>query len=111
MKTSIGVHQYSAFLTSKNFHNPDDFVPERWLADPPEEYKYDDKAAMQAFSTGPRNCIGKNLAYSEMRSILARMLWHFEWELCDDSKGWKNQPDYLLWSKPPLNVKLSHRKF
>jgi cytochrome P450 len=34
-----------------------EFRPERWLGDP--KYKTDEFDAMQAFSTGPRNCIGK----------------------------------------------------
>ena len=49
------------------------------------------------------------MAYSEMRSILARMLWHFEMELCDESLGWIDQKVHVLWQKPELKVKLSKR--
>lgn len=58
---------------------------------------------------GPRNCIGKNLAYNEMRSVMARMLWHFDMELLPESDGWVNQNVFMMWEKPPLKVKLSHR--
>lgn len=45
------------------FHNPkffkdaEVFVPERWLGDP--KYADDKRVAVQPFSVGPRNCIGK----------------------------------------------------
>jgi len=55
--TAVGVHQWSAHHSSKNFRDAEKFVPERWLDDP--RYVDDKKEAMQAFSTGPRNCIGK----------------------------------------------------
>lgn len=54
--------------------------------------------------------IPPSLAYNEMRSVMARMLWHFDMQLCEDSKSWgENQLVYFLWEKPALNVVLSHR--
>jgi hypothetical protein len=52
----------------------------------------------------------QNLAYAEMRAILIRMLWNFDIELCADSQNWMEQKVFVLWDKPPLNVKLSARK-
>ncbi|KAI4127757.1 MAG: hypothetical protein LQ341_006758, partial [Variospora aurantia] len=57
--TSVGVHQWAAYQASANFTDPSSFVPERWLPDAPERYRYDSKAALQPFSLGPRNCLGK----------------------------------------------------
>lgn len=34
----------------------------------------DDRQAFQPFVLGPRNCIGRNLAYAEIRLILAKVL-------------------------------------
>ncbi|KAG7005995.1 cytochrome P450 monooxygenase [Physcia stellaris] len=107
--TSVGVHQWSTYHTGTNFADPDLFVPERWLPEPPERYRNDQKAALQPFSMGPRNCLGKNLAWFEMRSILARMMWHFDMTLCRESNDWTQQKAYLLWDKPPLWVELTHR--
>jgi len=106
---SVGVHQSSTYLSSRNFHQPDVFAPERWLPDPPEEFKNDKLGCVQAFHVGPRNCVGKNLAYLTLRSILARLLWHFDFELCEESKGWHNQRSFILWDKPPLWLKMSRR--
>jgi hypothetical protein len=63
----------------------------------------------QPFSIGPRNCIGKNLAYNEVGLILARVLWKFDLELCDESNGWHEQKAYTLWEKPPLLCKVKRR--
>lgn len=50
-----------------------------------------------------------SLAYFEIRSILTRMLWHFDMELEDESLDWTDQKEYTLWDKPPLWVRLKHR--
>ncbi|KAG4442095.1 hypothetical protein IFR05_002432 [Cadophora sp. M221] len=108
--TSVAVAQLATYHSSTNFHDPERFAPERWLPNPPEEFSKDVKEALNPFSTGPRNCIGKNLAYNEMRSVVARMLWHFDMKLCEDSQSWAdNQLVYFLWEKPALNIVLSHR--
>jgi hypothetical protein len=52
----------------------------------------------------------QRLAYFELRSVLARMMWHFEIELDAESKDWLDDPkEFALWHKPPLWVTLKHR--
>ncbi|KAK8062765.1 Cytochrome P450 [Apiospora hydei] len=104
------VHAMAANLSPANFADPEDFVPERWLKQPPAKYADDHLEATQAFSLGPRGCIGRNLAMAEMRLILARVLWNFDIKLCDESKGWKeSQKTYNVWDKTPLMVILTPR--
>jgi hypothetical protein len=50
-----------------------------------------------------------SLAYAEIRSVLARILWNFDLELEDDSRDWIVQKEYVFWDKPALWVRLSHR--
>ncbi|KAG9237249.1 cytochrome P450 [Amylocarpus encephaloides] len=96
---------YSTNRQEANFRDADKFDPERFLGNP--KYKSDNKAAFQPFSLGPRNCIGMNLAYAEMRLILARLLWNFDLELEEKSRRWiDGMKMYTLWEKPPLHVKL-----
>ncbi|KAL5356419.1 cytochrome P450 [Aspergillus floccosus] len=110
--TAVSVHQSAAYWSSTNFHRPQEFIPERWLqdvkSDPSSPFSADKRDVVQPFSVGPRNCIGRNLAYAEMRLILARVLWNFDLELCEESLSWKYQKSYVLWDKPALmcNIKL-----
>ncbi|KAI0180566.1 cytochrome P450 [Hypoxylon sp. FL1284] len=100
--TAVQIYQYPINHDKRWWKNPWKFAPERWLGDP--EYKGDRREAMQPFSYGPRNCIGKNLAYAEMRLILAKIIFNFDMTLCDDSKDWLNQRAYGIWDKPALNL-------
>jgi len=112
--TPVGVHQLAANYSSANFKDPRVFAPERWLpsatSDTTSRYYDDARDARQPFSLGPRNCIGKNLAFSEMRQILARVLWRFDLELADPSLQWQKQKSYTLWAKGPMMCKISERQ-
>ncbi|CAO2658512.1 Nn.00g062350.m01.CDS01 [Neocucurbitaria sp. VM-36] len=99
--TSVQFQIYSAPYSSSNFHLPECFLPERWLPNQPAQFANDDRAARAPFSAGPRNCIGSNLAYAEMRLILAKVLWNFDVELDERRCGeWSaGQKVYGLWEK------------
>lgn len=45
-----------------------------------------------------------------MRVILARVIWNFDLELCEESKNWFDQKTYTLWEKPELMCKLKLRE-
>lgn len=47
--------QHIAYRSERNFKDPHDFVPERWLGDP--RYADDNKAVYQPFSFGPRSYV------------------------------------------------------
>ncbi|KAN0142182.1 putative P450 monooxygenase [Lactarius tabidus] len=59
------------------FSDPDAFIPDRWLG---EDAKMLD-ASMVAFSKGPRNCIGINLAYCELYLVIAAIFRRFDMTL------------------------------
>jgi averantin hydroxylase len=99
------MQQYASYRLEANFHRPDEFLPQRWLGD--VQFADDDRAVLQPFSIGPRNCIGRSLAYAEMRLILAKILFNFDLELDEGMTGqWMDQKVYLLWEKKPLWVRL-----
>ncbi|KAL2266734.1 hypothetical protein VTJ83DRAFT_6086 [Remersonia thermophila] len=104
--TVVAVHQWAMYHNEQHFKDPFVFHPERWLGDP--AFADDNKEAFQPFHVGPRNCIGRNLAYIEMRLILARVLWSFDMQIADDSLDWMSkQRVFNLWEKGPLNVYLT----
>ncbi|KAK0115298.1 hypothetical protein ONS96_013757 [Cadophora gregata f. sp. sojae] len=106
-KTYIAINHWAASHSSANFTKPYEFIPERWMGAP--EFNQDKRRVVNAFSVGPRNCIGRNLANVELRVILARMIYNFDMELCEESRGWLDgNRIYLLFEdKPPLMVKLT----
>ncbi|KAI1145378.1 cytochrome P450 monooxygenase [Nemania diffusa] len=108
--TLIDMWHWAIYHDPKNFKDPESFIPERWLGDP--RFDSDDKAAFQPFSLGGRNCIGKNLAYAEMKLILARLVWNFDIALeYEKDKTWvQNQQMWGLWHKPPLFIRLTPRQ-
>ncbi|PVI00442.1 cytochrome P450 monooxygenase-like protein [Periconia macrospinosa] len=107
--TIVNIPQYPANRLERNFKHAGLYKPERFLGD--KEYEDDRRSALQPFSVGPRNCIGQNMAWSEIRTILARFLWHFDVELVDKNlSDWDHQKVFVLWNKVPLMVRLSARE-
>lgn len=107
--TIISVYALVSGTASSNFANPGTFCPERWLPERPAWARGDHLEASQPFSVGPRNCIGMPLAYAEARLILARLLYRFDLELLDDEFDIARQKVYIMWNKPPLQVRLRRR--
>ncbi|ESZ90902.1 hypothetical protein SBOR_8709 [Sclerotinia borealis F-4128] len=120
---TVGINFWSAQFSASNFHLPNEFRPERWLSiedveelqnmypamklSDPRIFENDDKKAFQPFSFGPANCIGKNLAYAEMRALLGNVVWGFDMEGGEGSSTWMERNKvYALWQKPALWVKL-----
>lgn len=63
------------------------------------------------FSFGTRDCLGKNLAYSELRVAIARFLFRFDYELMPGQEDWADKSRIIIvWEKGPLQVKLTERK-
>ncbi|TGO14763.1 hypothetical protein BTUL_0048g00010 [Botrytis tulipae] len=113
--TIIHVYPWATFRNPENFTDPDSFRPERWL--PPTHPRYntryakDNLACFKPFSHGPRGCLGKNLAYNEMRLLISGLLFRFDYELLAGQEEWhSDQRAYLIWVKNPLNVRLTVRK-
>ncbi|TVY55642.1 Cytochrome P450 monooxygenase FUM2 [Lachnellula cervina] len=96
------------YIPGDHFKNPDKFAPERWLGDP--EYADDHRDALEPFQTGQRNCLGQNLAWNEMRLLLATVMLHFEISPGPNSKSWIDQKVYILWEKKPMFVCLEEAK-
>jgi cytochrome P450 len=47
-----------------------------------------------------------SLAYHEMRLIMAKVLYAFDFELANEEEDWRDQQTYILWQKKPLICKL-----
>lgn len=68
----------SALFIEKNpvlFPDPEAFIPERWIDGVSEETRLDQY--ILAFGKGTRSCVGINLAYAELYTILATLFRRF----------------------------------
>ncbi|KAI5921541.1 cytochrome P450 [Camillea tinctor] len=105
--TLVATDMFATTHDSRNFQQPWEFKPERWL-DPGFG---DNKEASRPFSIGPRACIGVNLAYMEIRVTLAKMVYAFDMELVNkDLDWWRDVRFYILWTKPKMMVRFHPRK-
>lgn len=76
----------------------------------PSPFAEDQRAAVQPFSVGPRNCMGRHLAWAEMRLVLGRIVWAFDVESTGTSLKWEELRTFLLVEKKPLEIRLRLRK-
>lgn len=56
----------------KYYNNPDTFDPERFASNDTNQFTY------TPFSTGKRDCVGKKFAMLSMKTVLTRVLQHYE---------------------------------
>ncbi|KAK6580426.1 hypothetical protein PZA11_007448 [Diplocarpon coronariae] len=106
--TRVSVHSWSVVRDPLNFWNPSAFIPERWIKSEAEGQGGDRLETSLPFSYGPRGCLGKNLAYLEMRMVLAKLFWQYDlaWFNSDEIDWERDSKGYTLWEKPDLRVLL-----
>ena len=113
-QTKLGVHHTAAYTSARHFHRPMEFIPERWLPEgkaPASPCYSDDRAVVQPFGAGARNCIGQTLALNELRYLMARLLFRFDLlELAPECKEWHHQKIYVVREKGPLRVLMRERQ-
>ena len=86
--TQTRIHLWSVHRDPRNFSQPDTFWPDRWLiaeglqAHTGEKLVHDANAWVP-FSFGPSNCVGKNLALQEMRTVLCHLIQRLIFRFAD----------------------------
>ncbi|KAM4064114.1 cytochrome p450 [Hirsutella rhossiliensis] len=102
----VGTHLFSASRNPATYPSPQQFRPERWLEEPSLQGK-NGPPPMLAFSGGAYQCLGKAMAYLEMRITLAKLLFSFDVEVVNDPGDLlQDSKYYVLWVKPDIKVKL-----
>ena len=115
--TIVGVPAYAIHRNPEYFPEPEKFYPERWLAIDSDSGDFDNappsptspdilrtrqsvslaRQAFVAFSQGSRGCIGRQLAYYELHTALAHLLFRFDVRLARDSRTAKPMKDSTGW--------------
>ncbi|KAI9068087.1 high nitrogen upregulated cytochrome P450 monooxygenase 2 [Trametes sanguinea] len=130
--TTVILPPYTLHRDPRNFSPfPEDFWPERWLiaaqhtslenalagsshklADASPLQFVHNEAAFMPFSYGPANCVGKQLAMQEMRTVMTALIQRFDlqlrdgWDVREYDKGFK---DYYVTTRPEVPVMLQAR--
>ncbi|EFY88754.1 cytochrome P450 ClCP1 [Metarhizium acridum CQMa 102] len=110
-QTIVSVPHWAAYHSEINFFEPFEFRPERFLGD--VRYSSDDLCALQPFSFGNRNCIGRamsnrgscSLVNAQSRVVMAKILYTFNLQTAPENDGWLDRvKSYILPDKPSLYV-------
>jgi hypothetical protein len=93
------------------FHQPLRFRPQRWLtASHPlhnPAFANDHLKSLHPFSLGPRSCIGREMAWTQAKLFLAKVLWEFDVSAVEE-QGFdleKNLLHYGFFEKPETYVR------
>lgn len=82
---NIGTGIFSVHHNEKYFHDPFKFMPERWLAGATAPGPHDPEAFVP-FSIGPRVCLGRGLAISEVSLAMAHICWRLDFQVVESMK-------------------------
>ncbi|KAH8927524.1 cytochrome P450 [Atractiella rhizophila] len=110
--TTVSVPFATVAKDERYFDKPNEFRPERWLPSRPKDETFNVRAS-QPFTTGPYSCVGKNLAWEELRTVLTVVLRRYDFKLSQefsDEKFLKGSKDYFTIYTPELEVHISRRK-
>ncbi|KAI1387314.1 cytochrome P450 monooxygenase-like protein [Hypoxylon trugodes] len=91
--TKVAAPKYVIQRMESAFKYPDQFIPERWYSRP-ELIR--DKQAFAPFSVGNRQCVGKALAYTEVRLSTAILLQRYDVSFTpgyDPETMWRDMKD------------------
>lgn len=103
---TVSVPIFTTHRDPKAWHHPDEFLPERWLADdaPILMSRY-----FMPFSFGGRACIGRNISYLEQTIFLATILRRYEFAFKDPAWQIKRVEGMNTWPQA-FPVKIWRRK-
>jgi cytochrome P450 len=96
----------------ENFYRASEFIPERWLPAEtrPMEFLNDALDSQFPFSLGPRHCPGKLLAWSELRIVLAKLLFQFDINVVPGKElVWEDLRTFIVVEKEPIYVNIKQR--
>ncbi|XP_043696176.1 cytochrome P450 86A2-like [Telopea speciosissima] len=85
-----------------------EFRPERWLSPDEKSYEAKDQFKYVSFNAGPRICLGKDLAYLQMKSIASAVLLRHRLTLAPGHRV-EQKMSLTLFMKKGLMVNVHHR--
>ncbi|KAJ4407521.1 hypothetical protein N0V91_003789 [Didymella pomorum] len=100
----VQIPPFSLTRDARSFVRPDDFIPERWTTKPELILN---RSAFFPFLIGPYSCVGKTLAYMELRSVIRRVINEFDVILPEGfvaEEYWDGVKDHFTAGPPKQEV-------
>ncbi|KAF4547171.1 Cytochrome P450 monooxygenase [Elsinoe fawcettii] len=109
--TVVSTHTTTLHLDERNFFDPEAYIPDRWI-DAETKGQTHNARALSPFGYGVTGCIGKNLAFMEMRHVLAQFVARFDIEIeeGDDRRFKGSVRDQFVVATGALEVRVTPRK-
>ncbi|KAK3695927.1 hypothetical protein LTR37_018282 [Vermiconidia calcicola] len=108
--TVVGVPHYTIHHNPDYYPQPFEFRPERWIAGSEPGVTAESVSVAQSafcpFSIGPRGCIGKGMAYVELTTALARIVYLYDMRLSPGSHMGEGNPDLEFGRHRPNEFQL-----
>jgi cytochrome P450 len=114
--TVVGVPPYVIHRNPDYYPEPAQFYPERWIVDEDpnqvsnvsiprtKEAVQTARQAFTAFSHGTRGCVGRQLAYYELHTAIALLLYQFDIRLAKDPGSGKLLKNSTQWREGVVGV-------
>ena len=99
----VGMQAYSEHRNEDIFPQAESFIPDRWLHETAEM-----RNSFIPFSYGPRNCVGQNLAWLELRAVAAIVVRRFHISLASQTTAKSMQPMEQFFVIPKSESCLLH---
>ncbi|KAI3933611.1 hypothetical protein MKW92_030129 [Papaver armeniacum] len=85
-----------------------EFRPERWIDDDGKLNRHENVSKFVAFSLGPRSCLGKDLSFTQMKALVAAVLFNFQVQVLEGQHV-RPKPAISLHMEKGLEVKIQKR--
>ncbi|MCJ1439449.1 hypothetical protein MMC27_008843 [Xylographa pallens] len=111
--THVAVNTTALSRSDANFHCANDFLPDRFLPEDlrPAAFERDRRSNQKPFGLGARSCLGKSVAWAEMRVVLARLVWRFDIGVAEGrGVDWMDLKTYIVVQKEPIGVRVKVRE-
>jgi len=103
----VGCPTWGFLRNEEYFYDPNVYRPERWIVDEKTGVTAEDVARAQScffpFSSGPYNCVGKNLAMLEIMVTIARTLYRMDLRALPGDTMGEGSPE-LPWGRRNRHV-------
>ncbi|PSN73007.1 cytochrome P450 [Corynespora cassiicola Philippines] len=86
----------------------DEFRPDRWLEDETKS-KHFESANMTFGGSGPRMCVGRNIALVELHKFLGQFVRNFDFEIANKKNPWRIETYWFAYQRE-LMMNLTPRK-